>query len=378
MTERNDRHHSLPIRLERVTKRYGATTAVESVSLDIRAGEFVTLLGPSGSGKTTLLNILSGFIRLNSGRVFFGDEDVTLLPPHKRNVGLVFQNYALFPHMSVAQNVAFPLNARKVPRDEIDARVQQALDFVQLGGFGGRRADQLSGGQRQRVALARAVVFEPKIILMDELLSALDKKLREQMQIELRHLHEQIGATTVYVTHDQREALTMSDRIAVMNLGRLVQTDSPEDLYERPADSFVADFVGESTLLAVERSGDHSVRFGETTLTSSQPIPAGRDLLLVLRTEKLFADDGRQGVNRLRGRVVERVYQGESVLLFVDLGAGVTVSMRRPTRVDSLSVLPEKGEEAVIALHPDDTIVVPASGFSSANDADLQSGGAVR
>jgi len=378
MTVRPDQHHSLPIRLESVTKRYGSTTAVGSVSLDIRAGEFVTLLGPSGSGKTTLLNILSGFIRLNSGRVLFGDEDVTLLPPHKRNVGLVFQNYALFPHMSVAQNVGFPLKARKVPRDEIEARVQQALELVQLGSFGARRADQLSGGQRQRVALARAVVFEPKIILMDEPLSALDKKLREQMQIELRHLHEQIGATTVYVTHDQREALTMSDRIAVMNLGRLVQTDSPEDLYERPADSFVADFVGESTLLPVERSGDHSVRFGDTTLTSTRPVPAGKDLLLVLRTEKLVADDGRDGVNRLRGRVAERVYQGESVLLFVELGAGATIAMRRPTRVDSLSALPQKGDEAVIALHPDDTIIVPASGVSSANDADLEIGAIAR
>jgi putative spermidine/putrescine transport system ATP-binding protein len=372
MTTARDGRHSLPITLDRVTKRYGAVTAVEEVTLEIGAGEFVTLLGPSGSGKTTLLNILSGFIRLNSGRVLFGDEDVTLLPPHRRNVGLVFQNYALFPHMTVFENVAFPLKARKVPKAEAAERVRWALDLVRLGDFGPRRADQLSGGQRQRVALARAVVFEPKIILMDEPLSALDKKLREHMQIELRHLHEQIGATTVYVTHDQREALTMSDRIAVLNLGRLVQMDTPERLYERPVDSFVADFVGESTLLPVTRVGERAVRLGEATLRTTEPLPAGDELLLVLRTEKLVAGADRSDANLLRGHVAERVYQGESVLLFVDLGGGVTVGMRRPTRADSLEALPGEGEEIVLALHPDNTIVVPGGGAAIRADADLE------
>jgi putative spermidine/putrescine transport system ATP-binding protein len=214
-------------------------------------------------------------------------------------------------------------------------------------------------------------VFEPKIILMDEPLSALDKKLREHMQIELRHLHEQIGATTVYVTHDQREALTMSDRVAVLNLGRLVQVDPPERLYERPADSFVADFVGESMLVPVERVDDHAVRLGETVLNSTQPVPDGADLLLVLRSEKLVVGDGRGGVNLLKGRVSERVYQGESVLLFVELDGGAMVGMRRPTRADSLDALPGAGEETVLALHPDNTIIVPRGGARTAAEADL-------
>jgi putative spermidine/putrescine transport system ATP-binding protein len=208
---------------------------------------------------------------------------------------------------------------------------------------------------------------------MDEPLSALDKKLREAMQIELRHLHEQIGATTVYVTHDQREALTMSDRIAVMNLGRLVQMDTPEQLYERPADGFVADFVGESTLLPVERIDGHAVSLRGATLRTALPVPEAADLLLVLRTEKLIADSRLEGANLLKGRVAERVYQGESVLLFVDLGDGATVGMRRPTRADSLQALPEEGEEIVLALHPDNTIIVPRGGARSA-DADLEAG----
>jgi putative spermidine/putrescine transport system ATP-binding protein len=353
--------HSLPISIRGVSKHYGSVAALDDVSLEIEAGEFVTLLGPSGSGKTTLLNILSGFIRLGRGEVFFGDENVTLVPPHKRNIGLVFQNYALFPHMTVAENVAFPLNARKMPKAKVAERVKWALGLVKLDGFGERGAHQLSGGQRQRVALARAVVFEPKIILMDEPLSALDKQLREHMQIELRHLHETLGATTVYVTHDQREALTMSDRVAVLNHGRLIQLDKPRVLYDSPVDAFVADFVGESTLLPVRRHDNESVMLNGTKLRTTRPLPPGDDLILVVRAEKLLpAARSTSNVNLLPGRVREVVFQGESVAVFVELGQGQTVVMRHPTNQDSLAALPAAGQETTLSLHPESTIVVPA------------------
>ena len=351
--------HSLPILIREVSKNFGPVTALEHVSLDVSAGEFMTLLGPSGSGKTTMLNILAGFIRLSAGQVFFGDTDVTLLPPHKRDVGLVFQNYALFPHMSVAENIAFPLQARKVPKAETVQRVAWALNLVQLDGFGERGADQLSGGQRQRVALARAVVFEPKIILMDEPLSALDKQLREHMQIELRHLHEKLGATTVYVTHDQREALTLSDRVAVLNYGSLIQVDRPHALYENPINSFVAAFVGETTLLPVTRRGPRSVALGDIELQTARPLPAGDELLLVVRSEKLLLVSERpMDTNLLRGKITEVVYQGESMVVFVDIGDEMIVTLRRPCHEANVATMPQVGQEATLSLHPENTIVV--------------------
>ena len=225
MTARNI--EALPISVSHVTKTYGKVHALNDVSLEVKSGEFLTLLGPSGSGKTTLLMVLAGFTRPDSGSLKFGDREVIRLAPHLRDVGMTFQNYALFPHMTVAGNVSYPLKLRKVSKGEIAERVENALETVQLVGYGDRRITQLSGGQRQRVALARSIVFEPRILLMDEPLSALDKKLRDQMQIELRHLHEKLGMTTVYVTHDQREALTMSDRIAVVNHGRIMQLAAP-------------------------------------------------------------------------------------------------------------------------------------------------------
>src|SRR3954447_20333117 len=243
---------SVPIAVRGVAKSYGKVVALDHVDLDVRSGEFLTLLGPSGSGKTTLLMVLAGFIRPDSGSIRFGETQIIRLAPHKRDVGMVFQNYALFPHMDVAANIAFPLRLRGVTGAESARRVTAALEMVQLGGYGSRRVDQLSGGQRQRVALARAIVFEPRIVLMDEPLSALDKGLREHMQIELRALHRRLGMTTVYVTHDQREAITMSDRIAVMNAGRIEQLDRPEALYATPRTRFVAGFIGESNFVPVE------------------------------------------------------------------------------------------------------------------------------
>ncbi len=274
---------SLPLTISGVTKSYGSLKALDNVSIDVKSGEFVTLLGPSGSGKTTLLMVLAGFVRPDSGSVKFGDEEVIRKPPHKRGVGMVFQNYALFPHMNVLNNVAFPLKLRRVAQDEIAERVQGALDLVQLGDLGQRRIDQLSGGQRQRVALARAIVFDPQILLMDEPLSALDKKLREHMQIEIRHLHEKLGRTTVYVTHDQREALTMSDRVAVIDFGQFKQIDAPKDLYERPRSKFVADFIGESSFLPVEVNGSSIDLDGATMRLAEPPISSDKRQLLVVR-----------------------------------------------------------------------------------------------
>ena len=225
---------SLPIDISGLSKAYGLIKALDDVSLKIAAGEFLTLLGPSGSGKTTLLMALAGFVRPDGGSIRFGESEMIATPPHKRGLGMVFQSYALFPFMTVAENVAYPLKVRGMSKTDQKARAERALDTVQLGGYGDRRITQLSGGQGQRVALARAMVFEPQIILMDEPLSALDKKLREHMQIELKALHQKLDATVVYVTHDQREALTMSDRIAVVNHGRIEQVETPERLYPAP------------------------------------------------------------------------------------------------------------------------------------------------
>ena len=233
-----------------VQKTYdGEILVVKDLNLGIAAGEFVTMLGPSGSGKTTCLMMLAGFETPTHGKVMLGDAELNNVPPHKRGIGMVFQNYALFPHMTVAENLAFPLEVRRMSKADTEAKVKRALDMVELGTFGARRPAQLSGGQQQRVALARALVFEPDLVLMDEPLGALDKNLREQMQYEIKHIHENLGMTVVYVTHDQSEALTMSDRIAVFNDGVIQQLARPADLYERPENAFVAQFIGENNRL---------------------------------------------------------------------------------------------------------------------------------
>jgi putative spermidine/putrescine transport system ATP-binding protein len=259
------------VEIRSASKSYGAVCALDNVTLKVAPREFVSLLGPSGSGKTTLLGLLGGFIQPSSGSIHFGDRDVTFLPPHKRDIGVVFQNYALFPHMNVGENVAFPLRARRLPKADWPEKVRAALAMVGLAGYEGRGVAQLSGGQRQRVALARAMIFEPRLILMDEPLSALDKQLRESMQIELRELHKRIGATIIYVTHDQREALTMSDRVAILRDGRLIQIDRPERLHDHPADSFVASFIGEASLLPVRRLDGNSVALGPVICAARGP-----------------------------------------------------------------------------------------------------------
>ena len=354
----NTSQDALPITVRNVTKTYGKVFALDDVSLDVKSGEFLTLLGPSGSGKTTLLMVLAGFTRPDQGSLKFGDAEMIRKPPHLRDVGMVFQNYALFPHMTVAGNVAYPLRLRKVAKAEMDARVEKALETVQLGGFGDRQIDQLSGGQKQRVALARSIVFEPRILLMDEPLSALDKKLRDRMQIELRHLHEQLGMTTVYVTHDQREALTMSDRIAVVNFGRIMQLATPQQLYEQPENKFVADFIGDSTFLDVTRDGDALVAAG-VALKTTRPIPDTPELSLMLRPERVSLLDGDAGgSNVFDATVTELVYQGESFLLYARLADGTELAVRGAMRAGTFQTLPGVGDTVKLTLDPADTVII--------------------
>ena len=351
-----------PIDIRDLTKRYGSFAALDRVDLHIEGGEFLTLLGPSGSGKTTLLMVLAGFVRPTSGAVEVGGQDLTRVPPHKRDFGMVFQNYALFPHMSVAENIAYPLKLRGLDRASIGAKVSEALRLVQLEHLAERGVHQLSGGQRQRIALARAVVFEPRVLLMDEPLSALDKKLREQMQIEIRHLHEKLGITTVYVTHDQREALTMSDRIAVINEGRVIQVAGPTAIYNRPADVFVADFVGESTMLPVARNGAGYVFEGRPVVAVE---PEGGAVpgqgFLVVRPEKLelFEDAMAVDHNRFDGEIEEVVYQGETLFARVRLDEGPHLVLRRTTGRQATQSIGEPGGRIALALHHDDSVVVP-------------------
>ena len=352
---------ALPIHIRSVTKTYGSIFALDNVDLDVRSGEFLTLLGPSGSGKTTLLMVLAGFTRPDCGSLKFGDQEIIRMPPHLREVGMVFQNYALFPHMNVAANIGFPLKLRGVPKDQIAQRVDGALATVQLDGYGDRQITQLSGGQKQRVALARAIVFEPQILLMDEPLSALDKKLREHMQIELRHLHEKLGMTTVYVTHDQREALTMSDRVAVINHGKLIQLDEPRRIYDKPSNSFVANFIGESTLVPVERR-DGRVCYNGSPLEISSAEMAKGDLLM-LRPERLIIlnpedSSGHTNYNCFKGKVDEVVYQGESFITWVTLKDGAKVTVRSFSQQQTLAAVPDLGCEITLGLHPDETVLI--------------------
>ncbi|HWT09614.1 MAG TPA: ABC transporter ATP-binding protein [Roseomonas sp.] len=320
--------HALGLR--GLTRRYGSFVAVDDVSLEVGQGEFLTLLGPSGSGKTTILMAVAGFVAPSEGAVLLDGRDITPLPPEKRNFGMVFQGYALFPHMTVAENVAFPLRVRGMSRADRDAKVRAALDLVQLGQFAERLPKQLSGGQQQRVALARALVFDPSLLLLDEPLSALDKKLRAELQEELKALHRRVGRTFVNVTHDQEEALSLSDRIAILNHGRLVQAGAPGDLYERPRTRFVADFLGKSNFLeGVVRQphpGGFTLEAGGARLAVALPADqaapaAGTRSLLSLRPEKIaLLGEGETADNMIEGRIVAWAYLGAGFSLRIDAG----------------------------------------------------------
>ncbi|TXR50580.1 ABC transporter ATP-binding protein [Phyllobacterium endophyticum] len=318
------------VKFSSVKKTYdGETLVVKDLNLDIAKGEFLTMLGPSGSGKTTTLMMLAGFEVPTQGRILLEGQSIDNMPPHKRNIGMVFQNYALFPHMTVAENLAFPLKVRKFSRSDIDARIKRALDMVQLGSLEARRPSQLSGGQQQRVALARALVFDPKIVLMDEPLGALDKQLREHMQLEIKHLHEKIGVTVVYVTHDQSEALTMSDRIAVFNDGVVQQLARPTELYERPENAFVASFIGESNQLHgkvmasdgcvcdVEIAGLGMVK---ALAVNTQAV--GQATVLSLRPERVKLNPVTSSFpNVFNVQVAEVIYLGDHVKARLAIGA---------------------------------------------------------
>ncbi len=308
------------VRFRGVDKTFdGEVLVIRNLNLDILRGEFLTLLGPSGSGKTTMLMMLAGFETPTHGEIELDGRPIRNLPPHKRDIGVVFQSYALFPHMTVAENLAFPLRVRRLRRGEIRERVAGALEIVQLDGFGSRRPHQLSGGQQQRVALARALVFEPKLVLMDEPLGALDKQLREQMQLEIKHIHERLGVTVVYVTHDQGEALTMSDRVAVVHDGVIQQLDTPDRVYEAPENAFVAHFIGENNRLpgrvravdngtcVVELDGGAIVRAVAVRVAG-----AGSPTTLSLRPERVrLAGDAEGCPNRFEGEVRELIYLGD-------------------------------------------------------------------
>lgn len=309
------------VKLELLVKRFGKVLAVDHVSLDIERSEFLTLLGPSGSGKTTTLMMIAGFEMPTSGQIFIEDEMVVFKPPYKRNIGMAFQNYALFPHMTVFNNIAFPLKMRGMNKSEIANQVDRALELVKLPDYGSRYPKQLSGGQQQRVALARSVVFNPPVLLMDEPLGALDKKLREHMQLEIKHLHRSLGVTVIYVTHDQSEALAMSDRIALMNYGRIEQIGTPTDLYENPKNKFVADFVGDTNLIV-----DAEITFEESGRLCLKT-PAGLSLSLIktssvnskkvnlaIRPERIrFASATNRMRNVYSGVVEEKVYLGNVI-----------------------------------------------------------------
>ena len=310
------------VRFDNVQKSYdGVTLVVKNLQLDIAKGEFLTMLGPSGSGKTTCLMMLAGFEPATHGEIFLNSRPINNVAPHKRGIGMVFQNYALFPHMSVEENLLFPLEVRRMPRDEAHRRVEKALEMVELSGFGGRRPAQLSGGQQQRVAVARALVFEPDLVLMDEPLGALDKQLREQMQYEIKHIHENLGVTVVYVTHDQSEALTMSDRIAVFDDGIIQQLSTPDELYERPQNSFVAQFIGENNTLhgmVLElRNGECRVALDGGGEVSAVPVNTGgmnARTTLSLRPERVTVGP-RNGTlaNVFPARVEELIYLGDHI-----------------------------------------------------------------
>jgi len=307
--------------MDKIRKVYGDIAVVGDISLDIRAGEFFTLLGPSGSGKTTLLQMIAGFVSPSGGEVFIDGRSVVRVPPQHREVGMVFQNYALFPHLTVFENVAFPLRVRRVSRSAIRERVDNLLRLFQLEGLGGRMPRQLSGGQQQRVAVARALVFEPRALLMDEPLGALDKKLREELQLELKHLQRRVGATFVYVTHDQEEALTMSDRVAIMRRGVIEQVGDPREIYERPATLFVAGFLGETNLITglvkgLEPIGGITVEThdgGRIRGMAPSRVGVGESVVAAIRPERIAVVNDGPGTGTVEGVVDEAVYLGDSI-----------------------------------------------------------------
>jgi len=357
------------VRIENVTKKFGDFVAVDNVSLDIFEREFFSLLGGSGCGKTTLLRMMAGFETPSEGRILLEGEDMSTVPPYKRPVNMMFQSYALFPHMTVEQNIAFGLKQDGIAKDEIAERVQGIIELVQLGGFGARKPEQLSGGQRQRVALARSLVKKPKILLLDEPLGALDKKLREETQFELMNIQEELGITFIIVTHDQEEAMTVSSRIAIMDAGRVVQVDSPHDIYESPATRHVADFIGDVNILdaTIEQVLDDatvvnnaelggSIRIGRATKAA-----VGDPVWLAIRPEKMVINRSRpeaDGDNCLQGKVWDIGYLGKLSIYHVKLANGSMLTVTRTNRQRDTELSITWEDEVFVSWPPEAAVIL--------------------
>jgi putative spermidine/putrescine transport system ATP-binding protein len=352
-----------PIQLRGIVKQYDAFVAVDDLTIDIAAGEFVSFLGPSGSGKTTTLLLIAGFATPSKGMITLDGKDITGLPPYRRNIGMVYQNYALFPHMSVAKNIAFPLRMRGVGRAEIARLVNQALALVRLEGLQDRLPNQLSGGQQQRVALARALVFEPPLLLMDEPLGALDKKLRDELQVEIKRIQRAIRSTVIYVTHDQEEALSMSDRIVVMRAGRVEQVGTPDELYERPRSRFVADFLGSSNFLDMtvampgERAVLRTMAGLEFTVEGLANAAVGEPFTVAIRPERIRIDAPViADATSWPARVMDSTYHGDTQRFVVELEGGDALTVFRPNAGQPLI---EQGARVSVAWGPRDVWVIP-------------------
>ncbi|MEM9104880.1 MAG: ABC transporter ATP-binding protein [Pseudomonadota bacterium] len=352
------------VTLTNLIKRYGDVTAVDNISLEIEEGEFFSILGPSGCGKSTTLRMIAGFEDISAGEIALDGKDVSGLPPEQRNIGFVFQNYAIFPHMNVMENIAFGLRLRKLPESEIRRRVAAALDQVGMSGLEARMQSEMSGGQQQRVALARVLVTEPKILLLDEPLSALDKNLREEMKFWIKDLQVSLGITTIYVTHDQGEALTMSDRIAVMNQGQVAQIGSPREIYETPEDLFVAQFIGESSVLAADVTGvgtpvgQVDVAGLSFTARVHPKLKAGQKARLLLRPEhvSISLPDQRDGWNTAPAKVTAIAYQGATLRFTLEMGGGRLLS-EFPNGPDAPRV--DIGQSVDVAWRRDAALALP-------------------
>jgi putative spermidine/putrescine transport system ATP-binding protein len=363
------------LRLRQLTKAFGAAKAVDQISLDVPPGAFVSLLGPSGSGKTTTLNLIAGFLAPDSGDILLDQRSIADVPPHKRNIGMVFQSYSLFPHMTVADNVGFPLRMRtRLSREQARRRIDEMLALVQLGHLGKRYPRQLSGGQQQRVAMARALVSHPRLLLMDEPLGALDKKLREQMQVEIKRIHRSVGTTVIYVTHDQTEALTMSDLVVVMHQARVAQVGTPRVLYEAPASLFVADFLGDSNLLAakvIRADGDDivvEIGSGETIRATrgTRAAPEGSRVVVLIRPEDMSVattPERGDGHDALTGRIKDISYHGDTFKL--DVAVGEEVLKVKVVREHGAGM--ERGRQVFLRWKSAAARVLPAAELS--NDA---------
>jgi len=358
------------IRIERVTKRFGDFTAVNQVDLDIRQGEFFALLGASGCGKTTLLRMLGGFETPSEGRILIDGVDVSSVPPYERPVNMMFQSYALFPHMSVEQNIAFGLQQDKMPKAQIAERVKAMLDMVQMTPYAKRKPGQLSGGQRQRVALARSLAKQPKVLLLDEPLGALDKKLREQTQLELVNIQDKVGITFIMVTHDQEEAMTMACRVGIMKEGQIAQIGTPFDVYERPNSRFVGDFIGNANMIEGSVTGGEGADWqvdsqelgGTITAHHEEPLPIGSEVTVMVRPEKMSI--GRQPVsgasNTVSGRITDIAYLGDMSIYHVKLASGRKIQVSQANLRQGGGGRLEHDEEVSVSWHPGDSVVLLA------------------